>query len=121
MTASDVLELLTGVRRQTAVDDERNAPRDESLRVQRYLLRETCLVADLEFARMPSEDREDQLALLSAAAHAIRRGGTGRNRGRGRLCVTLKDAASQSIVRADRLFLKTLPASRHSPDMEAIA
>lgn len=81
-----VLDSLTAIRRQTAVDDQTGAPDEGSLRSMRVILRQTRFTADLEF--IPSgenEKDEDALALLAASTLALRRAGTGRNRGRGRL------------------------------------
>lgn len=89
-----VLDSLTAIRRQTAVDDQTGAPDEGSLRSMRVVLRQTKFTADLEF--IPSGDDEkdaDALALLAASALALRRAGTGRNRGRGRLQAYLESEA----------------------------
>ncbi len=85
---ADVLAALTAIRRQTAVDETTGAPEPHSLRAMRVVLRETPFVAQLDFASDPSEDA---LALLAACAMSLRRAGTGRNRGRGRLDAWLVD------------------------------
>ncbi|GIV98037.1 MAG: hypothetical protein KatS3mg057_2694 [Herpetosiphonaceae bacterium] len=82
----DVLRSLTTIRRQTAIDATTGAPETGSLRAMRVLLRETQLVAELDFEKRP-DDRT--LALLAACALAVRRGGAGRNRGRGRMSLLL--------------------------------
>ncbi len=76
----------TAIRRQTSLDAKSGAPEDGSLRSMRVLLRETDLIASLDFADAP---HERDLALLAACVLAVRRGGTARNRGRGRLCMLL--------------------------------
>lgn len=81
LTRADVLETLTTIRRQTALD-ESGAPRKETLRTLRVILRETAFTARLIFT---SEPTTDDLALLAATVKALRRAGTGRNRGRGRV------------------------------------
>ncbi len=86
LTATDVLASLTTVRRQTAVDTATDAPLVGSLRSERALIRTTWLAAPLTFEETPT-DRH--LALLVACVLAVRRGGLGRNRGRGRLQVRL--------------------------------
>jgi hypothetical protein len=90
-----VLDALTDIRRQTAVDEQTGAPDEGSLRAMRVILRQTTFTADLELT--PSTDdkrvREDALALLAASVMALRRAGTGRNRGRGRLRANLEDEA----------------------------
>lgn len=78
----DVLEAVTTIRRQTAVDEVSGAPDDGTLRAMRVVLRDTVFEAPLTFTA-PSE-RDDRL-LLAACVLALRRAGTGRNRGRGRL------------------------------------
>jgi hypothetical protein len=104
LTPADVLESLTAIRRQTAVDEMTDAPDEGSLRSLRIVLRETVFTATLTFDRDP---QNDDLALLAACVLSLRRGGTGRNRGRGRLRAWLNDeqfthtqfANFQSIVR----------------------
>jgi len=83
---AQVLESLTAIRRQTAVD-ESGAPKRDSLRSMRVLLRELTLIADLTFADGATTfgANSTELALLAACALGLRRAGTGRNRGRGRL------------------------------------
>lgn len=83
---SDVLDMFTAIRRQTAMSEETGAPEDHSLRSSRVLLRETELLAPLEITLSDDDPaKKDALALLSACVAGLRRGGTGRNRGRGRL------------------------------------
>lgn len=80
ITTNDVLESLTTIRRQTAIELE-GAPEEGSLRSMRVLLRETMLTAPLTFV---GDVKDKHLQLLSACIMATRRGGIGRNRGRGR-------------------------------------
>jgi hypothetical protein len=82
----DVLEALTTIRRQTAVDELSGAPDDGTLRALRVVLRSTVFEAPLTFTA--ASERDDRL-LLAACVLALRRAGTGRNRGRGRLLATL--------------------------------
>lgn len=105
---AEVLESLTAIRRQTAIDEERGAPEKESLRSMRVVLRKTSFWAWLDFAEVPGTDDqaskddqmlEDDLALLAACALSVRRGGIGRNRGRGRLCLRLLDEQGGDITR----------------------
>jgi hypothetical protein len=79
-----VLESLTAVRRQTAMTED-GVPADGSLRAMRVLLRQTILTAQVEFDPISESEQADMLALLTACVLSLRRGGTGRNRGRGRL------------------------------------
>jgi hypothetical protein len=80
-----VLDTLTDIRRQTAVDEESGTPDDGSLRAMRVLLKDTELDASLFFDRPPQEAQAAALPLLAACVASLHRGGTGRNRGRGRL------------------------------------
>jgi len=90
-----VLEALTTIRRQTAVNEVSAAPETGSLRSMRVVLRQTCFWAWLDFANDPGED---DLALLAACALSVRRGGIGRNRGRGRLSLQLLDEQGTDIT-----------------------
>lgn len=94
LTPAAVLESLTDIRRQTAVE-ESGAPDEGSLRSMRVVLRHTEFIAPLRFQRPPSADA---LALLAACAAALRRAGTGRNRGRGRLETTLIHPTDEQFV-----------------------
>ncbi len=87
---SDVLESLTAVRHQTAVD-ETGRPEDGSLRTNRVILRGTVLEAELTLqptdTKTPISHRDR--GLLAASIKALRRGGINRNRGCGRFRATL--------------------------------
>jgi hypothetical protein len=91
---AEVLAALTVIRRQTAVDATIGAPEKGSLRASRALLRATPLVAQLEFSEHPTPD---DLALLAACALAVRRGGSMRNRGRGRIDLLLHEEAPDEL------------------------
>jgi hypothetical protein len=82
----DILEALTGIRRQTAVAPE-GVPQSGTLRVMRITLRQTPFEAELR-CRRPLTGREE--GLLAATVLAWRRAGTGRNRGRGQLQTDLQ-------------------------------
>jgi hypothetical protein len=89
-TSAQVLAALTEVRRQTSIDAATGAPELTSLRAIRVLLRGTPLIARLDMDdNFMLSDRA--LGLLAACTLAVRRGGTGRNRGRGRLSLLLHD------------------------------
>lgn len=75
----DVLYSLTGIRRQTSIN-EHGAPDHATLRSMRVLLPKVRLEATLSFER-DLEPIEEQL--LAAAVLDLRHAGTGRNRGRG--------------------------------------
>ncbi len=94
LTPQDVLSTLTAIRRQTAITAE-GIPVDGSLRAMRVLLRQTTLTATLSCQR---ELTSVELGLLAAATLALRRGGTGRNRGRGRVRADLLDSQGNTIL-----------------------
>ncbi|MFV9506735.1 MAG: hypothetical protein AB4911_19460 [Oscillochloridaceae bacterium umkhey_bin13] len=85
-----VLDACTGIRRQTALNAETGGPEEKSLRAMRVLLRETVLLAPLDFT-LPAPPDQRTLGLLAACVLAVRRGGTARNRGRGRLRMLLHE------------------------------
>lgn len=95
LTPNEVLESLTAIRRQTAVDEGTGAPDEGSLRSLRVVLRETPFSSQIDFDKDPSPDA---LALLSACVMSLRRAGTGRNRGRGRLLARLCDEQGKDIT-----------------------
>lgn len=86
LTRLDVLESLTAIRRQTAMDPETGAPLENTLRASRVILRGTPFWARLDFATSATDD---ELALLAACVKAFCRAGTSRTRGRGRLQAVL--------------------------------
>jgi hypothetical protein len=84
---ADVLDSLTTIRRQTAVDEKTGVPDEGTLRAMRVVLRQTPLEARLTF--IDGDREQEDLPLLTACILALRRAGTGRNRGRGRLRASL--------------------------------
>ncbi|RUS96153.1 hypothetical protein DSM106972_088240 [Dulcicalothrix desertica PCC 7102] len=86
LTEFDVLSSLTTIRRQTAIDTVSGVPVKTSLRTSRVIVRDLCFTAELFFEDKPTQD---MLALLALGALALRRVGSGRNRGRGFVCCTL--------------------------------
>ncbi len=72
LTPADILETVTALRRQTAMD-EWGAPQENTLRTMRVILRKTVFWAPLDFL---AEPQEDDLALLAACVKAFRRAGT---------------------------------------------
>lgn len=82
LTTTDVLNSLTTLRRQTAIDIKTGVASDNSLRTHRVILRELEFAASFDLD-VDKDCLEDSLALLSAGAQALRRVGSGRNRGKG--------------------------------------
>ncbi|MBW4547418.1 MAG: RAMP superfamily protein [Symplocastrum torsivum CPER-KK1] len=95
LTESDVLFSLTTIRRQTAIDPQNGAPSPHSLRSSRVVLRDLCFTTKLLFEETPTAD---MLALLAVGTLALRRVGSGRNRGRGYVCSALHDSTGKEIT-----------------------
>jgi hypothetical protein len=89
LTPTDILSSLTTFRRQTAIDSKEGVAKDKSLRSSRVVLRELCFTAPITLNLKPSDDSEKILALLAVSILALRRIGSGRNRGRGHVKCTL--------------------------------
>ncbi len=96
---AEVLSTLTDLRRQTAVDHTTGVPDDGSLRTMRVLRRGVKLQAAITFDKSIS-DEDSELALLGVCIAAWRRGGTSRNRGRGRLKAYLNSPEQQAVYLA---------------------
>ena len=97
MSKEDILYSLTGIRRQTSIN-EHGAPEHATLRSMRVLLPGVVLESSISFDSGPSDEQEQ---LLAAAVLDLRHAGTGRNRGRGWLQADLDDdAATQTLFEA---------------------
>jgi hypothetical protein len=83
ITVEEVLNSLTTIRRQTAMT-EKGAPKENSLRSMRVVIRENTFNSDISFSETPNEIA---LTLLNFCAKSLRRVGLGRNRGRGKVVV----------------------------------
>lgn len=100
LNRGQVLRSLTAIRQQTAMEVD-GAPKKETLRSTRVVLRKTPFEAALTFLIEPTQDDlQDVLALLAACIKALRRAGTGRNRGRGELSAKLCDVQGCDITQA---------------------
>lgn len=95
LTSRDVLNSLTSIRRQTAIDWENGVANKGSLRSFRVVIRQLEFQADLLFETQPSDDI---LSLLSVGTLALRHLGSGRNRGRGHVSCTLHDTDGNEIT-----------------------
>ena len=91
LTKTEVLDSLTTIRRQTSIDPQLGTPDEGSLRSFRVVLRDLCFTVDLIFEKMPSNE---MLSLIAVGSLALRRLGSGRNRGRGHVQCTLHDDAN---------------------------
>lgn len=88
LTPQEVLEALTGIRRRSAMDESTEAPRDETLRSARVLMRKTEFFVPLvELEQLTAQDWQ----LLAACAAGLMRGGKNRNRGAGALLCQILD------------------------------
>lgn len=112
---ADVLASLTDLRRQTAIDERTGSPENNSLRTLRVVIRQSIFYAPLTLTRPLDQNRQedrDILLLLAACVASLRRGGTGRNRGRGRLKATLLDDTGSTLS----LPLVNLFELQHAPE-----
>jgi len=95
LTKTEVLDSLTTIRRQTAINPQYGTPDEGSLRSYRVILRQLCFTANLIFETIPSDEI---LSLLAVGTLALRRLGSGRNRGRGHVQCNLHDADDNEIT-----------------------
>lgn len=95
LTTTDILESLTTVRRQTAIASETGVADRNSLRSARVVLRDLCFTASLFFDTQPNAE---MLTLLAVGVAALRRIGSGRNRGRGHVQCQLMDSTEAIIT-----------------------
>jgi len=94
LTPEGVLDSLTTIRRQTSMNVF-GAPEKGSLRSMRVILPGTIFEAALSFTGDPDER---MMGLLAVCVLALRRAGTGRNRGRGRLFARLLDEGGNDVT-----------------------
>lgn len=109
-TREDVLASLTTIRQQTAIDPEDGAPAEHSLRSFRVIVRDLVdaapsFEAPLFFDENPTPE---MLALLGVGTLALRRIGSGRNRGRGHVQCSLHhtDKAKNINENLTKKFIK---------------
>ena len=94
ITPQEVLESLTSIDQQTAMNPMAGAPKDGSLRSLRVILRNTIMISRLTFLGKPEAN---DLGLVSACVMALRRMGTSRNRGRGEVLAQLLDLEGNDL------------------------
>ncbi|MBH8551277.1 RAMP superfamily protein [Nostocaceae cyanobacterium CENA357] len=92
----EVLESLTTIRRQTAIDSQTGTADEGSLCSFRVVIRQLEFKADLIFEGQPSDE---MLSILAVGVLALRRVGSGRNRGRGYVRCTLHNHAGKEVTR----------------------
>ncbi|MBW4505455.1 MAG: RAMP superfamily protein [Scytonematopsis contorta HA4267-MV1] len=109
LTSTDILQSLTSIRRQAAIDPKNGASLTRSLRSARVVLRELSFESKLLFAKEINEELEedkDILALLVVGTLALRRLGSGRNRGRGHVQCTLWDKNFSREISQDISYIE---------------
>lgn len=101
----EVLETLTTIRRQTAVDSRTGAPKEDTLRAVRVIQRGTTFAAPLILRGNWDDEtkRQGALAFLAACTKAFRRAGSNKTRGYGLLTAELREQESGPAV-TDALF-----------------
>lgn len=100
LTPTDILDSLTTIRRQTAINYDNGVADSGSLRAARVVMRDrpntpSRFTALLFFDEEPTADMK---ALLGVGVLALRHIGSGRNRGRGHVQCSLCDAIGQDIT-----------------------
>ncbi|BAZ32927.1 hypothetical protein NIES4074_54350 [Cylindrospermum sp. NIES-4074] len=106
LTKTEVLDSLTTIRRQTAINSETGVADKGSLRSFRVVIRELEFKADLLFETEPSDKI---LSILAVGTLALRRIGSGRNRGRGYVRCTLHDSSRKEITHDHVNLFGTIP------------
>jgi hypothetical protein len=97
LTREAVLDSLTVIRQQTAVDPGTGAPQRETLRAMRVIIRGIAFESQLHLL-LRAADEPLALPLLAACVKALRRVGTGRNRGRGEVDARLLDDSGGDVT-----------------------
>ncbi|MDM3861099.1 MAG: RAMP superfamily CRISPR-associated protein [Aphanizomenon gracile PMC644.10] len=100
LTPTDILNSLTTIRRQTAINPESGSSDKGSLRSARVLIRDrpntqARFTANLFFDQ---ELTEDMKSLLVVGVLALRHLGSGRNRGRGHVQCSLYDVQKNNLT-----------------------
>ncbi|MBE9256842.1 RAMP superfamily CRISPR-associated protein [Dolichospermum sp. LEGE 00246] len=100
LTLTDILNSLTTIRRQTAINSESGSSDKGSLRSARVLIRDrpntqARFTANLFFDQ---ELTKDMKSLLVVGVLALRHLGSGRNRGRGHVQCSLYDAQKNNLT-----------------------
>jgi CRISPR/Cas system CSM-associated protein Csm3 (group 7 of RAMP superfamily) len=85
----NILSSLTSIRRQTAMEPESGAPKENTLRTIRVILHDTPFAARCDLLDQGELAEEDILTYLAVCLKAFRRAGSERNRGKGRIVVDL--------------------------------
>ncbi|MBF2063247.1 MAG: RAMP superfamily protein [Calothrix sp. C42_A2020_038] len=101
LTEKDILNSLTTIRRQTAIDNQTCVADKGSLRSFRVIIRQLEFMADLVFDNQPSDEI---LSLVYVSTLSLRRVGSGRNRGRGNVKCTLSNISEEVMNHYVNIF-----------------
>ena len=101
----EVLNALTTIRRQTAIDPTTGAPDKGSLRAAHVIFRKQVFTAEVTFSQSLSDD--NMVSLLALGTVALRRLGSCRNRGRGHVRCLLLNAKRENITQASLAAFKS--------------
>lgn len=91
-TPLQVLDALTTIRYQTAIDPSIESAKQRSLRATRVVMRSTSFSTTLHSQRALSDD---EIAFLCVCINTVHRAGLSRSRGLGRIKMTLESDAYQ--------------------------
>lgn len=94
-----ILNTLTTIRHQTAVDDD-DKPKDTSLRATRVVLKGTIFHAHISHPKLSN----NEVAFLWACANTVRNAGQNRTRGLGHIRITLCYDNFEPILGCDTYF-----------------
>lgn len=115
----DVIDYFTEIRRQTAIDPERGAPKRDSLRSTRLVRTGSDMVFEAEVDGLETEALRDSVALSAAALQFM---GTSRSRGFGNVhcslwdgIANLTDVAIHKLEHDPLAFAKTTATASQQP------
>ena len=91
----DILDGFTTVRYQTAIDPATGTAKNHSLRSTRVILPGWTFFSNLNWLHESTDEEE---ALIAISALSVRRAGTQRNRGRGRIQIRCHNINNQDIT-----------------------
>jgi hypothetical protein len=100
LSPQQILESLTAIRSQTSIDYETDAPITNSLRSIRILLHGVALTSTIDIT---GELNPTENSLLAGCILGLRRAGSSRNRGRGKISCRLFDENQNDVTK--QLFI----------------
>jgi len=106
-----VLMAYTEQRSQTAMDPQSGGPQQDSLRVTRVLRPDLEFVAEGQLVVDDSDSNANTLLLLALACRSARRMGLSRNRGLGRVDISLECSGMAPLPTEDELTAELLAAA----------